>query len=370
MIAHEAVYSVTIAGQNITAKLNGIVIDITVRDAAGQSSDTATIVLDDAGGRIRLPQKNDPILIGLGWADSGAIMVFEGQVDGVRSSGARGGGRILTIDAKSADLRSKVKEHREKHWDDKTLGEVMKEAGQLAGITVSVHPSLASIKRDYWSMANQSFVAFGERLAREVGATFKIRGNRAVMVPRNEGVGAGGTALPAIRAAWGDNLAVWDITPSTGRPQFKRYSVRWFDRREGKWKQEKVEAKPDVAPQSTDRYSEADPDTSEQRAESSKKGGERERGGGTVTIDGDPTAKAEAPVIVSGLRPGIDGVYRADVVEHRYTRGGGYLTTIDIKQPDDEAGKDKRGNGDKSSSKPAPGSYGEAGTPSIPGNVG
>lgn len=340
---YKAVFAVTVGGLDVSSNLKPYLTKITVHDAAGQTSDTATIELDDEGGVIRLPSKGDEITVALGWESAGGpVRMFEGKIDNVVSTGGRGQGMLLNITAKSADTESKVKENREKHWDDKTLGDVMKDAGQFAGIDISVHPSLASIKRDYWSMPNQSLVGFGDKLARELGATFKIRGKRGVLVPRNEGIGANGGALPAIIARRGDNLITWSITPASGRPQFQKFEARWFDRKEAKWKRERVQARSEAPAASTDRYSEFDADTSKGRAGSSKKGGDREKGGGTIIIDGEPSAQAEASITLIGARPGIDGTYRADSVEHEYTRSGGYTTTIEAKQPDGDAGTDSR----------------------------
>ena len=367
MQAREAFYLVSIAGQNISARLRGIVEQITVHDGSGQAADTASITLDDKGGQIKLPQKNDPVEISLGWMAGDVRQVFDGVIDSVESTGGRGQGHMLSISAKSADMSSKIKEHREKNWDDKTLGEVLAEAGRFAGIQVTVHPSLAKIKREYWGMTNQSFVAFGNKLARELGGTFKIRNGRATLVPRNEGVGAGGSALKPIMATVGDNVISWSISPAEARPQFTKYGTRWFDRKAAKWKRETVEAAPKAQAQSTDRYSEADAESSKGRSGSAKRGGDREKGGGTITIDGDSLAQAEAPVIVSGTRPGIDGTYRAESVEHRYTRGGGYTCTIDIKSPGEDTGSDDRKPAGKGAGT-KPGSDKEAGVPSI-GNV-
>ena len=341
-MARQAVFTLTVGGVDITSNLTSRLIEINVHDEAGQTSDTARIVVDDEGGVIRLPKKGDPISIALGWSDTGAILVFEGKIDNVQSTGSRGAGMTLTITAKSADTESKIKEGREKHWDDKTLGYVLKDAGQHAGVSVSVHGSLASIKRDYWAMTNQSFASFGEKLARDHGATFKIRGNRATFVPRNEGVGAGGSTMSSIVVYRPGNLITWDITPSIGRPQFEKFEARWYDRKEAKWKRERVEARSESRAASTDRFTEADADASKKRAGSSKKGGDREKGGGTIVIDGEPSAQAEATVILTGARPGIDGSYRADSVEHNLTRSSGYITTIAVKQPDGDAGKDSR----------------------------
>jgi phage protein D len=339
-------FAVTVGGRAVSSAFNDLVTEITVTDAAGANADTASIELDDLGGRIHLPSKNDPLSIALGWEGEGVSVVFEGKIEEVLSTGGRGQGRMLSITAKSADTESKIKEHRETHWDDKSLGDVLQDAGQYAGVSVKVHGSLASVKRDYWSMNGQSFIAFGDKLARELGATFKIRNNQATFVPRNEGIGAGGTALSAIRAAWGDNLISWSLTPALGRPQFKQFITRWFDTKKAKWMREKVEAAVAVEPESIDRYSEFDGDTAKDRSGSSKKGGDREKGGGSAMIDGNPSARAEATCIVAGVRPGIDGAYRIDSVTHNYKRPGGYTSALTLKQPDGEAGNDNRATGE------------------------
>lgn len=343
-MADRAIFAVSVGGVDVTGNLTPHLTSIRVHDGAGLASDTAEIVVDDAYGHIRMPKKGDLITVALGWESRGSAVVFAGKIDNVDSEGSRGGGMSLTIEAKSADTDSKIKEGREKHWDDKTLGDVLAEAGQYAGVSMSVHPALASLRRPYWAMTNQSFAAFGQMLARELGATFKIRGDRGVFVPRNEGLAATGGALTPIVARFGagGNGISWRITPSSGRPQFQKFSARWFDIPKGKWMRERVEARAEGRAESTDRYSHADSDSAERRSGSAKKGGDREKGGGTVVIDGEPSAQAEAPVTVIGARAGIDGSYRADSVEHLYTRGGGYTTTIEVKQPDGDAGTDSR----------------------------
>jgi phage protein D len=338
----KAAFAVTVGGRPVNSAFNDCLIEIVVTDSAGLNADTASIELDDSGGFLLLPSKNDPLSIALGWEGAPLGVVFEGKIEEVLSTGGRSDGRKLHITAKSADTESKIKEHREKHWDDKSLGDVLQDAGGYAGVSVKVHPKLASIKREWWGMSGQSFIAFGDKIAREVGGTFKIRNKQATLVPRNEGIGAGGSSLAPIIARWGDNLISWSLTPARGRPQFKKFFTRWYDYKGAKWKRETVEAAAAVEPESGDRFSEYDADASNDRAGSSKKGGDREKGGGTVVIDGNPNAKAEAPCIVIGARPGIDGTYRTDTAQHNFTRGSGYITTLTVKQPDGDAGSDTR----------------------------
>ena len=169
-MSRRAVFMVTIAGTNITAPLLPVLISLTVSDKVGTHADTASLDIDDTDGRIVLPQIGAPVIVALGWEGGGVRVVFTGTVDEVRSSGSRGGGRTLSISAKGVDTTGKAKEPQQRHFDHKTVEDILKEAGSSASITeVEVDPALARITRTYFEMRDESFIHMGERLAREIG---------------------------------------------------------------------------------------------------------------------------------------------------------------------------------------------------------
>ncbi|MFN3347437.1 phage late control D family protein [Pseudorhodoplanes sp.] len=332
-MAKRAFYRIMVSGQDISSRFNPLLIDIRISDREGTHSDTASIRLDDRDGRIALPRTGAPIAIMLGWEGAGAASVFVGTVDEVKSSGSRGGGRELTISAKGVDTEGTSKQPQQKHMDNKTVMEALQEAGRVAGITaIKVDPSFAGHRRDWWGLNEESFLHFGERLARELGGIFKVRGTEAILAAKGAG-SATGLTTGSVTGRYGDNLISWDVSPTMGRPRHRRARARWYDQREAKWKDVEVDIQ-DQGARATmgDRFSRADRTEAQGSANNGAKDAEREKGGGSATIDGDAAAKPGGTFILSGTRPGIEGVYRIEGVEHAYSRAG-WTTKLDLKQP-------------------------------------
>lgn len=334
---------VRIDGQDVSSDIAPFLTSLSVTDKDGMSSDTCSIELDDRGGLIFLPRVGVKIEILLG-PEGNVSLVFAGVVDEVKSTGDRQGGRKLTISGKGVDTQGKAKEPKRKHWDGKSVQDVMSDAGKAAGIdSVTVAPALASVTRKYWAMQNESFLHFGERIAREIGGTFKIQNGKAIIAERNGGKSASGADLPTVTARFGDNLISWDLSPSVGRPRYKEVKTRTYDPKSGTWKEQRQQiADADAKATYVDRFPAADEDEAKERAKSHKKDSERGKGGGTITINGSATPQPEGNVILEGARPGIDGTYRIEGVQHDFSRSSGWTTKLDVKQPQGEAGKDNR----------------------------
>lgn len=339
-----AFYRVRVAGLDISSKLTPLLTAIEITDNEGQNSDTARITIDDAAGTIKFPRTGERIDIDLGWVGEDASAVFSGVVDEVRSSGSRGGGRELMISAKGMDAQGRAKEPQQRSFEGaRDLRDVMERAGRDADVTeIIIAPELASVTRSWWGMNDESFLSFGERIAREVGGVFKIRNGQALLVSKTGGTASGGT-IPSLRAAWGENLISWEVSPLMGRARHGRARARWYDRESARWREQTVEvtADPEARATTTNRYPRADQGDAETTSGSDASEVARQRGEGSVTIDGNAAARAGGPVSIVGARPGIDGDYRCKSVEHSYSRQG-WVTKIDLQLPQGTAGTDSR----------------------------
>lgn len=337
-------YRVTVNGQDVTSRFAPLLKSIEVSDRDGLASDNCSLTLADPDGSVALPEAGARVEVDLGHMDTGVGRVFAGFVDEVRFSISKGGGRELRILARGVDVRSDAKKVQGRHKDDATFVDTAAEFAAASGLNgVRVSDGLASIQRPYWAMQNESFIAWGQRVARQIGATFKIQDNTAVFVETNGGTSAGGSELPAITATVGDNLITADIAVVVGRPRHRAVKVRFYDKKLARYVEKEAEVEgADVEVDHVATFTAPDEDQAERQAKASARRVKRNGGEGSVDILGDPTARPEAQCVVVGARPGVDGTYRIEGVTHRLSKSGGYITTLDLKQPQGSAGEDNR----------------------------
>lgn len=333
-MAWKVQWQVKINGLDLSSRMAPLLLDIEVTDQEGTASDSCSLSFDDSAGQLRLPPKGSLVEVFLN-----GVMVFRGTSDAPRSTGTRGGGMILRVSAKGFDTRGPAKSQQLFHKDEATLEDFLGEAAAKAGFSLKVDPQFGAIFRDYWLADGESFLALGQRLARELNATFKLRGQEAVFVPR------GSSPLAAVEAVAGKggNVISFDIQPFAGRGVYKNAKVRWFDRAKARFEEKEIEIEGLDGEASREvRTLAADEDQAETIAKGRKSEAEQDAGGGTIQMDLVAHARAEAPLTLAGTRPGVDGTYRIVSVKHSASRSGGATTHCQVKQPGGGAGKDDR----------------------------
>ena len=154
------------------------------------------------------------------------------------------------------------------------------------------------------------------------------------MVKRNAGQSASGKPLTPVAAAWGVNLIDADVKPYLGRPRMKKIEARWYDREAAQWKSETADTQDgEATAQGRTRFAASGQTEAKYKGLSEAGQADRDKGEGTVTINGEPMAQPEAPLTLSGVRTGVDGGYIIDQVTHSLDRGGGFVTALTIKKP-------------------------------------
>jgi len=326
MALDQAIFEINVGGIDVTERFNPVLEHLLVRLTRGAPShDQAHITLNNMYGQIAEPGVGGECTIAVGHRSGGMGLVFTGFVDEVRHRGSRHLGRTMVISAKSFDSTGKAKEHQEHHKDDSPLSGFMSQAAGKAGLSFSGMGGIGGINREYWAATSESFLHLGWRVAKEVGANFKIIGNQAYMWPINTPLFGGDCS-----ATWGGNLIDWDIASVVSRHTFGKARARHYDMQAMKWL-EQFSGGGGGGATHTHRLPRADSGEASDQADNNSGASEREGSSGSVLIIGNPTPQPEGICTVSGIGSGADGAYRIDTVEHLLDRHEGYHTHIGLK---------------------------------------
>ena len=322
-------YSIFADGVDVTASFQGRLLDLSVKDEAGQESDTLSITLDDRDGALALPRAGARLAVALGYRERGLYPMGVFVVDDVTSKGGNSG-MTLAITARAVDTRETLKERRDKHYDKKTLGDILQEEAGEHGLAAVVSPQLADFQYDYLAKRGESLLHFGGRLARRHDATFKIAGGKLIFARRGAGESASGFGLPGVAVTRPGNLIGWSIKPKMGRPRYGEARAAWYDRHRAKRVIETVAG--GKGPASVNTHLQQNSSEAKTAAQTDRAQKERQKAGGSLTIIGNPLVMAGTIVTVSGCRTGVDGAWLAKSVEHNYSENG-YVTKITVENP-------------------------------------
>jgi phage protein D len=130
-------------------------VSATIIDKSGQQSDTLTCTFENRGNTIPLPNEGDILEPFFGYYETGITTMGQFVVDGHKIYGGPSG-EFLDITARSADVRENQKEKGSEHFEDTTLGDMLKVCFGRVGAQIEVDPELANIKIDYEARFDQS----------------------------------------------------------------------------------------------------------------------------------------------------------------------------------------------------------------------
>lgn len=292
----------------------------TIHDAPGQEADTVELTFDDSGNDIPMPAKGAIILIrfgfrgGIGAAASQKMGVFTVEKP-VIDGGAQG--EFLIISGRSTDMRSDVKEPLSEHFDETSVGDIVKQLAGRHGMGSKVDPELADIKLPYIARYEQSTADFLTRLADRSGAMFAVKDGKFLFVKR--GILAPVTIDKGECESWH-----FEVEP---RPLFGKVQAGWYDRSKNTVVYETVQT---GLKGSSKRLRKVYGSAAEASAAASS---ERDRlgratGSGNLTLGGRPDLMGDTPIMTTGFRAEANGVWRCAGVDHTYDNT--YMTTVEL----------------------------------------
>lgn len=319
------VCSVTVDGGSVSADFNRRLSECEVVDNEGVSSDTVRLTLDD-WPPAAIPATGAIIEVSLGY--EGRPLTFMGRFTAEEIEVACFP-HTISVTGKSASMGGPTKVNRNRHWDGKTLGEIVALVSADMGYPAWVDPQIGAHAYEWLGQIGEGNIHFLERLAERHGAIFNVKNGQVIFAQRGGGITPGGVGLSLVTVT-PDTLQPGSCRVTmSDRPRYKEVRTHYMDRATGMKKTvtEPCKAGGNVL------FEHGFPcaDEAEARRVASSRAGELDRRCKTfsASVLGDPTIKSGMPLVFEGVRSGVDGEqFVIDTATHRFSKSGGYITDI------------------------------------------
>lgn len=188
-------FRLAVDGLDIAQIINPRLMSLELTDNRGVEADQLSITLSDHDGLLTIPPKGAVVRLWLGWSDTGLVDKGTYTVDETEHSGAPD---VLSIRARSADLRKGLKTKRERSWSNTTLGDVLGDIAIGNGLTATIAGALDGLPILQLDQANESDANLISRLGEEFDAVASVKAGCLLCLPAGGGKTASGMDLPHI----------------------------------------------------------------------------------------------------------------------------------------------------------------------------
>ena len=340
---------ITIDGMPVAGGFYERLKSVTVTDKEGLKSDTVDIELNDGSPDfIALPRKGAIIGVRMGYDDNlaslGTFTADKISCDCLPYS--------MKISGNAVDFRSgKLKERQERAWDKKSLGDIVSQIAEESGLTPAIDPELSKFVYDWIGQQDESNIHFLRRLADRHNGLFSIKQSRLLFSSLGSGKAASGRHIGSVIVT-PEKVQLGTLKFEVGdRTKYSKVVAYYQD--SDKAQRVEIEADGEADGDSVYRIPEAfsSPDEADKAAQAKAKSLKRGEGSTSVTVIGDTSICAGAPLLYAGIRPGLDGVpYVIDTATHKYAAKGTFTTDISGKLYDGRSSSSDDGDADAESS--------------------
>lgn len=188
-------FRITVDGNDIAQLISPRLMSLDLTDNRGIEADQLSITLSDHDGLLSIPPTGALIRVWLGWSDNGLIDKGTYTVDETEHSGAPD---VLTIRARSVDLRKSLKTKRERSWSNTTLGDVLGDIALGNGLSTTIAGNLDGLPILQLDQANESDANLISRIGEEFDAVVTVKAGCLLCLPAGGGKSASGADLPHI----------------------------------------------------------------------------------------------------------------------------------------------------------------------------
>ncbi len=319
---------IKVNGRPVASIFNERLISVTIVDKEGVTSDTISCELDDGSPFAAIPRKGDTITAMIGYAETGLADFGSYTAEDPEVRCLPYG---MTVNGKGANFRDKIKERKKRHWDNKSVKDIVSEIAGDNSLIPTIDDEVGAHVYEWFGQQDESDIHVVERLARRHNALFSIKNGRLIFAAKGTGTSPSGSALTPVIAT-PDNILFGSCrTVFAHRNQFNKVKARAQDRN----KAELIEVEAESDSEGTAEYTLPEPYADEaeatQAAKSKAKDLKSETIQTSVSVFGDPTIRAGAPFRYQGVRPELDGIdFIIVTATHRLSKSG-YTVDIEAK---------------------------------------
>lgn len=324
-------YRITVDGNDIAQMISPRLMSLDLTDNRGIEADQLSITLSDHDGLLAIPPTGAVIRLWLGWSDTGLVDKGTYTVDETEHCGAPD---VLTIRARSADLRKSLKTKRERSWSNTTLGDVLGEIALGNGLTATIAGTLGALPILQLDQANESDANLISRLGEEFDAVVTIKAGCLLCLPAGGGKTASGADLPHITLTRADGDQHRYL--QADRDSYDGVRAYFYDVNSAE-KQQAIAGGGENLKDLRHTYSDRQSALRAARAELNR----LQRGSATLSYTlavGRPDLIPELTYTLEGVKPEIDEiVWYGGNVQHSLSADGGYTISLELesKLPDD-----------------------------------
>ncbi len=324
-------FRLTVDGLDIAQLISPRLMSLELTDNRGIEADQLSITLSDHDGLLTIPPKGAVLRLWLGWSDTGLVDKGTYTVDETEHSGAPD---VLSIRARSADLRKGLKTKRERSWSNTTLGEVMGDIAIGNGLTATIAGALDGLPILQLDQANESDANLISRLGEEFDAVASVKAGCLLCLPAGGGKTASGMDLPHITLTRADGDQHRYL--QADRDSYDGVRAYYYDVNSAK-KQEAIAGGGDNLKDLRHTYSDQQSALRAARAEFRR----LQRGSATLSYTlamGRPDLIPELTYTLQGVKAEIDEIiWYGGNVQHSLSADGGYTVRLELesKLPED-----------------------------------
>ena len=320
--------SVSWNGRDLIPVWGEAFISCQVTDERGEESDKLTIELDDLDGETDFPEPGEIVTVAGGYRDEADVVQGEFEIDTIDLEGWP---QKITLNGSSVSAKKSSKERRtEAHRkaDTPTVGKLAEKIAGRNGWQARVAQDLASVALSYEGQSAESDLAFLNRIVGRYGGLAAVKQGKLVVTSKASGKSASGAAIGGLVVAPGVNLKSYRGSIKK-KPEHGKAEASVFDR--NKVKRVDVNA---GSGEITYRFREPFKSEDEARRAAEAKLSDLTRGtaSATFTLEGEPSAAAEEPIQVQGVRSRIDGIWNPVKVEQKWSDSG-FETVLECEVP-------------------------------------